>query len=108
MSLTIKREQPKPIPEGSHVAICYSIVDVGLQEYFLNSKVTLKPQIYFTFEIPKLRIEKEFDGEVKSQPMSISRRFNVALGELSHLQPALEGLLGRSLTLEEKDGGIIY
>lgn len=85
----------KPVPEGTHVAICYSVVDLGDQ---INpfSEETIS-EVLLTWEIPGERLE---DG----RPHAISQRYRASLHEKAKLRAHLEGWRGRRFTEEELEG----
>lgn len=100
MSFNFKSNQKESIlvPEGSHIARLYSIVDMGTHdgEYMGVPKVSTKMR--FTFELPNET--KEFDGEVK--PLIIGAEYTMSLSDMSKLKPIVEGILGKKLSEGEK------
>jgi hypothetical protein len=102
MSLNIKETKKEtnytPAPEGSHVAILYSIVDMGTHTTVWQGQEKNQQKVRLTFELPNEL--KEFDGE--SKPMVMGAEYTVSLADLSKLKPIIEGLMGRKLTDAEK------
>lgn len=102
MSLNIKETKKetnyKPAPEGSHVAILYSIVDMGTHTSSWQGQEKNQQKVRLTFELPNEIAE--FDGEEK--PMVMGAEYTVSLADLSKLKPIIEGLMGRKLTDAEK------
>ena len=88
----------EPIPEGTYTAICYSIIDLGMQvnEKFGNSS----HKVMFTWELPDETIN--IDGEDK--PRAISKEYTLSLGEKANLRKELEAWRGKAFTKEEMDG----
>jgi len=88
-----------PIPEDTHMAVCYGIWDLGTQHQ--PAWDTWKPQIVFTWEIPDLRIDVERDDEMVNLPRAISRIFTASLYKKSNLRGILKQWRGRDFTDEE-------
>lgn len=76
----------KSVPEGVHVARCYSLVDVGTQDKEWQGEPKLTREIRLTWEIPGERIEWEKDGEKKDAPMSIGNFYTLSFGEKANLR----------------------
>lgn len=91
----------EPVPAGVHMAICTQVIDLGFQESF-NKKYAPKRQVYIKFEIPDVIVEWEKDGEKKSGPATIGRKFGLSISEKSHLRPFLVGWRGKDFTAEEE------
>lgn len=87
-----------PIPAGTHMAICYSIIDLGVQ---INEKFNVKSRkVMVTWELPDETIL--IDGEEK--PRAISKEYTLSLGERANLRKELEAWRGRAFTKEELAG----
>lgn len=92
-----------PIPAGTHVARCVSIVDLGTQtsEYMGEQKKARKIRV--TWETPnETTVFKEENGE---QPYLVSKTFTLSLHIKSGLRKAIESWLGRKLTEKEEQEG---
>ncbi len=92
---TIK--QSEPISAGTHLAILYSIVDLGHQEVKWQGQIKLSPKIRLTWELPNE--VKEFEGVKK--PLVIGAQYTNSMGSLARLRPIVEGMLGVSLRDDE-------
>lgn len=82
------------VPEGSHVAFCYSVVDLGLQpgsQKFPDPK----HQVRLTFELPTEVITYTKDGEEVSGPMSIGQTFTASMNEKANLRKFIESMFGK-------------
>ena len=90
----------KKVPQGTHVAVCNAVVDIGMQETNFGSK----HQVYLRFEIPDERVEYEKDGEQIEAPMSIGATFTASLAEKANLRRHLEAWRGRAFTDAELKG----
>lgn len=86
-----------PAPSGSHMARCYSVIDLGTHD---NPQFgTTARKVLLMFELPtELHTWKE---EVGPEPFAVSREFTLSLGKKSNLRPFLEGWRGRPFTDEE-------
>lgn len=90
------------IPEGSYLAVCDQVVDLGIQP---GGQYDPQHKIYLRFQVPSERVSwKDKDGHEHEGPMVIGRTFTLSLGEKSHLRPFLESWRGRAFTKEELDG----
>ena len=92
----------KLVPDGSHLAICYGIVDLGTQGYvYMNEKKSAK-QLRLLWELHG----EDQDGNPLSlddgRPLSISQRYTQSLGEKSNLRKIIVSWRGgKDLTPEE-------
>ena len=98
MSLTVNANPASsiaPIPQGSYLAVCNMLIDLGVQysEQFKNSS----RKVLIGWEIPEETIE--IDGEQK--PRTISNRYTASLNESSNLRRDLAAWRGRDFTQEE-------
>ncbi len=88
-----EQKQRELLPEGSHVARLYSIVEIGHVPGFQDQ---IQHKLRFTWEVPGEM--REFDGVEK--PMVIGAKYTVSLAEKSNLLPIVEGMTG---ALSEED-----
>jgi len=98
MSLIVsENETPKfePIAEGTHLAVCNMLVDLGMQYSEKFGKSNRK--VLIGWEIPDEVIE--VDGEKHGR--SISKRYTASLNEKSSLRKDLASWRGRDFTAEE-------
>lgn len=84
-----------PIPEGTHLAVCNMIVDLGMQ-YNETYKNTSR-KVLIGWELPEEHIELE-DGE---HTRTISKRYTASLSESSNLRQDLAAWRSRDFTPEE-------
>ena len=86
------------VPAGNHVAILYSIIELGTMdtEYMGTPKTSRKVRL--TWELPEEK--REFDGEEK--PMVVGKTYTISLYEGSRLRPIVVGMLG-GLTEEQEE-----
>lgn len=98
MSLVVsENDAPRfePIAEGTHVAVCNMLVDLGMQfnERYGNSS----RKVMIGWEIPDEEIE--INGEKHGR--SINKRYTVSLNEKAKLRQDLASWRGRDFTAEE-------
>ena len=98
MSLTVNATEGtgiQPIAEGTYLAICNMLVDLGLQynETYKNSS----RKVLIGWEIPEETYE--YDGEVHRK--TLSKRYTASLSERATLRQDLASWRGRDFTQEE-------
>lgn len=102
MSLTAKANDGEGFaraPEGTHVARCFKIVDLGTQ---YNAKYDKNHhKIMLVWELPEELIP---DGELAGQPFAVSGWYTLSLGEKANLRKDLESWRGKSFTSDELAG----
>jgi hypothetical protein len=104
MALIAKESEEKsfsPVPEGVHVAVCYSLIDLGVHHNKTYDKKQHK--IMLTWELPDERIETE-EG---LKPRVISQQYTNTLSEKATLRQHLEAWRGRVFTEEERKGFLV-
>jgi hypothetical protein len=78
-----------PVPEGSHVARNYAVIDLGTQsESFMNTPPKDTPKILLLFEFSKFM--HVFDEKVGPQPLTISQEYSFTSSERSKLPKVLK------------------
>lgn len=88
----------KLAPEGSHVARCYQIIDLGttMQDGMYPGK---KRKVQFLFELPlELAV---FDEAKGAQPFYVRAMYTLSLHENASLRRDLESWIGKKLTDKE-------
>lgn len=98
MSLTVNATEGtgiQPIAEGTYLAICNMLVDLGLQfnETYKNSS----RKVLIGWEIPDETYE--YDGETHRK--TLSKRYTASLSERATLRQDLAAWRGRDFTQEE-------
>jgi len=93
-----------PVPQGTHLAICNMVVDLGLQEKTYMGETKVAHQCFIRWELPNERIEYEKDGQRVNGPMSIGKTYTLSLGDKANLKKDLEAWRGRAFTEQEKAG----
>lgn len=101
MSLIVSANTEKtfdPIPEGPCAAVCFLMVDLGLQ---VNKKFnSVSNRVQIGWEIPG---ETYKDKEGVERPRTIFKEYSMSFGEKSNLRKDLRSWRGRDFTPEELD-----
>ena len=87
-----------PVPEGSHIAICVGLYDIGVQK--VEYKVELKetPKLIVSCELPDVTMQ---GGDHEGEPRLISKTYTASLSDRATLKADLESWRGRAFTDEE-------
>lgn len=92
----------KPVPAGTHVAVCTMVVDMGVQP---SARFAPKPQVYIRWELPNEVTEyTDKDGKKQSGPMVIGQKYTLSLSKKANLRGDLESWRGKMFTEEELKG----
>jgi hypothetical protein len=87
-------EQPPP---GTHLGMCFRIVDLGTQVGEFNGEERIANQVLISWELPE---ETMNDG----RPFAVSRFYTNSLHEKAALRKDLEAWRGRAFTERELEG----
>lgn len=90
----------KPIPEGTYVAVCVRIIDLGTQLTTFKGADKLQRKVLIAWEIPE--VEVEFDGETR--PGLTMSRYTASLSDKANLRKVLEAWRGKRFTEDELRG----
>lgn len=82
------------VPEGTHLATCYRVIDLGTQETSFEGQKSTKRQVMLSWELPK---ELMSDG----RPFTIHKTFTLSSSEKATLRKTLESWRGQKFTDEE-------
>lgn len=92
----------KPVPAGTHVAVCTMVADMGVQP---GGKFKPRQQVYIRWELPgEVMSWKDGEGREHTGPMVIGQKYTLSLSEKASLRANLESWRGRSFTEQELDG----
>lgn len=97
MPIIIKETTGPQVPVGTHIAVCYRIVDLGTQP---DSGFGEKQKVVIFWELPHERIVVEG----KERPMGMSRFYTKTLSKRGNLRKDLVAWRGREFTKEELEG----
>ena len=87
------------IPAGTHLAVLYSIIDLGTQENKYDPSKGPKRIVRLTWELPKKRAD--FDGQ--SKPLVLSKELSFSMFNQATLRKIVEAMIGEALSDEEAD-----
>jgi hypothetical protein len=93
-----------PVPTGVHLACCYRIVDLGTQKTSFQGKDNFLHKILIQFEIHSDDESGMPLMTTQGEPMSISKRYTLSLGEKSSLRKDLQSWRGKNFTPDELRG----
>lgn len=91
----------KPVPEGTYVAICVRVIDLGTQLTSYKGADKIQRKVMISWEVPDVRATDQ-DGH--DMPAMISTRYTASLHEKAALRKALEAWRGRRFTEDELKG----
>lgn len=86
-----------PAPAGTHVAVCFGLVDLGTQVSNYEGRETKRHQVWLWWELADETTE---DGK----PVTVGGFYTMSLHEKSTLRKTLESWRGRSFTPDELNG----
>lgn len=75
-------------PQGSHIAVCYRVVDLGTQETNFQGKVSHKPKILISWELPEELMQN-------GRPFTIGKSYTLSSHSKSNLRQDLESWRGK-------------
>lgn len=81
-------------PEGSHLAVCYRVIDLGTQKQDWQGQTKLYRKVLLSWELPQEKME---DG----RPFAISQRYTLSSSEKAKLRKDLEAWRGKKFTPED-------
>jgi len=88
-------------PEGTHVAVCIGVVDLGSHRSEYMGKPRTRRLVRVTWELPDEMLTGD-GGEAR--PMMVGKLYTLSLGEKAVLRHDLESWRGRAFTPAELDG----
>lgn len=90
-----------PVPQGTHLAVCYMVADIGQQ----MTNYGPKHKVVVGFEIPgkKIKVRDEHGNEIE-KPMIINNFYTASLSNKAILRKDLEGWRGKTFTEQELQG----
>lgn len=90
----------KPIPEGTYVAICVRVIDLGTQVTTFKGADKTQRKVLIAWEVPEVIVE--FDGEEK--PALVMNRYTASLHDKARMRADLEAWRGKRFTADELTG----
>lgn len=99
-------EKPKsggdfdPVPAGTHLAVCWRVVDLGTQQTTFEGKTKEARKVLLSWELP----DETYEHEGVTRPMTISQRYTFSMHEKSALRRDLEAWRGRKFMDDDFEG----
>lgn len=87
-----------PPPSGTHVAVCYRVIDLGTQVVDWQGQSKQQHKVMLSWELPD---ELMPDGEKAGEPFTIHQRYTLSSSEKATLRKHLEAWRGKKFTEEE-------
>lgn len=84
-----------PPPAGTHIAICYRVIDLGTQQTEYQGKVKHAHKVLVSWELPN---ELMPDGEHRGEPFTQHQRYTLSSHEKSTMRKHLESWRGKAFT----------
>jgi hypothetical protein len=89
-----RTQKPLP-PEGQHLGLCYSIIDLGTQLGMYQGKPTESHQVQFSWELPKYKAV--YNPEKGEQRMAIHHTYNFSLSEKANFRKMMDSWTGQAV-----------
>jgi hypothetical protein len=90
----------KPIPEGSYIATCVRVIDMGTQITTFQGADKLQRKVLIVWEVPDEMVE--YEGE--QRPALLMQRYTASLSDKATMRKHLEAWRGRRFTDDELKG----
>ena len=94
----------KQVPEGSHMARCYRVIDLGTQRWEYQGEPQIGRKVLIAWEL----FGESDDGTPMTtddgQPLTIFKKYTLSLGKKANLRADLESWRGRAFSEAELDG----
>lgn len=104
VTATGSNKEFKPAPEGSHMAVCYRVIDLGTQRWEYQGEPQIGRKVLLGWE---LHGEAEDGAPLQTddgQPLAVSKKYTLSLGKKANLRADLESWRGRAFNDEELKG----
>lgn len=79
-------------PAGTHVAVCYRLIDLGTQQVEWQGAIKRQRKIMFSWELPD---ELMTEGDHAGKPFSVHQRYTFSSSDKSRLRQDLEAWRGQ-------------
>lgn len=94
----------KPTPEGSHMAVCFRVVDLGTQRWEYQGEPQIGRKVLIGWELHGEADDGSALTTDDGQPLAVSKTYTLSLGKKSNLRADLESWRGRAFTEQELRG----
>lgn len=81
-----------PPPEGTHLAVCYRVIDLGTQQSEYLGQTKHQRKVLVSWELP----EEQFDTDDGPKPFTIHQRYTWSMSEKANLRHHLEAWRGKA------------
>lgn len=89
----------EPVPAGTYIARCFSMVHIGTVMESYQGESKLQNKVRISWELPtEQKVFKEDQGE---QPYTLGKEFTLSLNEKATLRKFLESWRGKAFTEDE-------
>jgi hypothetical protein len=94
----------KPVPEGTHMALCYRIIDLGTQRWEYQGEQQIGRKVLIGWELHGNDYEDKPLTTDDGRPLAMSKQFTLSLGKKAALRSVLESWRSKSFTDQELAG----
>lgn len=94
----------KMAPEGSHMAVCFRVLDLGTQRWEYQGEPQIGRKVLIGWELHGEADDGTPLNTDEGQPLAVSKTYTLSLGRKANLRADLESWRGRSFTEQELSG----
>jgi hypothetical protein len=94
----------KPVPEGSHMAVCFRVIDLGTQRWEYQGTPQMGRKVLIAWELHGEADDGSPLTTDDGQPLSVSKEYTLSLGKKANLRADLESWRGRAFQESELQG----
>lgn len=104
MSIVAKNSatQRELIPAGTHVARCYSMIEIGTVKENIMGQEKILTKVRIGWELPEER--RIFTQDKGEQPFVISKEYTLSMNEKANLRKDLESWRGKGFSEDDAKG----
>lgn len=94
----------KQVPEGSHMAVCYRVIDLGTQRWDYQGEPQIGRKVLIGWELHGEADDGAALTTDDGQPLAVSKKYTLSLGRKANLRADIESWRGKAFTQAELDG----
>lgn len=94
----------KPVPEGSHMAVCFRVIDLGTQRWEYQGEPQIGRKVLIAWELHGEADDGTALTTDDGLPLSTSKKYTLSLGKKANLRADLESWRGKAFTEQEMSG----
>lgn len=98
----------KPVPEGSHMAVCFRVIDLGTQRWEYQGEPQIGRKVLIAWELHGEADDGTPLSTDDGQPLAVSKEYTLSLGKKANLRADLESWRGRAFTDDELKGFDVF